>query len=250
MKKELYKTPSKRRPQLETNNDIFNPISKGLNYILHGENNEETSHKRGFHALQIEQHHILLVLICICCFVIYWGFKGDFNLFKKAEKELLKEPTTVVAQPPVSQNDPLTWKVETSTPVNSQQIPTKLVQQMAALYPEVTPSTFRWFRTPKGWNAFYDAEKAKVKFSTEGYWLETEEKNFPLKDIPEYLLARVKMAYTSYTLVSCERETISSGHYYELTLRKNRPDNVNEEFVVYLDEKANNYANLYEGSEY
>ena len=267
MEKERYKDqfPKIKQPELiqeeteETTlsshiNNGLESVSEGFNYLLHGEKEEASPPKppKRIHALEIQQHHILLVLMILCFFIIYWALKDYLNPIKNAHINL---PTTTetpaVTQPPISTSgSPVTWAVEVPTAVNVADLPPKLIDQMAALYPGISPTTYRWFRTPKGWSTYYDAQKAKVKFSTEGYWLETEERDFPLKDIPEYLQARIRMAYTSYTLIKCERETSSSGKYYELTLKKNRPDNINEEFVVYLSEKAYNYANLYEGAEY
>lgn len=248
---ELSEKKGKHRKTPLSNN---NPFIQSVDYLLHGEperhERSKTKKTQSFHALQIEQHHILLVLACILVFTIYWGFKEQLSPFKQLDKFSLKNEQPTVEQPPVTRDSPASWSVEVPTPVNVANMPSKLTHQISLLYPEAKSTSFRWYRTPKGWSAYYDVEKAKIKFSTEGYWLETEERDFPIKDIPEYLQARVKMAYTSYTLVKAERETISSGKYYELTLKKNRPDNINEEFTVYLNEKANNFANLYEGNDY
>jgi hypothetical protein len=245
---DIFKDTSRNDSFLSSLVNLPQSLANGVNYLLHGK--KEDAHQeteRTIHPLEVKQHHILLVMLCILGMTMFGIFKD--SIFPSKNIEVVKEKTLVV-QPPRSSSSPLTWEVEIPTAVNVSDLPPKLITQMSALYPEVEPNSYRWFRTPKGWSAYYDDKKAKVKFSTEGYWLETEERNFPINQIPEYLLARIKMAYTDYTLISCELETLPSGKYYELTLKRNRPDKVNEEFNVYLSEKANNYANLYEGDGY
>jgi Putative beta-lactamase-inhibitor-like, PepSY-like len=239
-----YKDISKEEALSNRLNDGLQSVSNGVDYLLHGDSEEEKP--KIFHPLQVEQHHLLLVLFCIIAILLLYVYKSN----TKPDEKSTHEESISVVQPPTSPDDPATWSVAAATPVNVKNIPTKLIVQMNSLYPDVNPASFRWLRTPKGWNAFYDIEKAKVKFSLEGYWLETEEKDFPIEKIPEYLNKRIKMSYPDYTLTRCERETISSGNYYELMLKRNRPDNINEEFEVYLSEKASNYANLYEGDDY
>jgi hypothetical protein len=245
---DIFKDTSHKDSLLNSLVSLPQSLANGVNYLLHGKKegiNKEND--RIIHPLEVKQHHILLVMLCILGLTLFEIFSDSIFPVKKVEA--VKEKA-VVAQPPRSSSNPLTWEVEVPTAVNVSDLPPKLITQISALYPGVEPNSYRWFRTPKGWCAYYDDKKAKVKFSTEGYWLETEERNFPIDQIPEYLLARIKMAYTSYTLISCELETLPSGKYYELTLKRNRPDKVNEEFNVYLSEKADNYANLYEGEGY
>jgi hypothetical protein len=229
-------------------NEGLQTASNAVDYLLHGSNeeDEEREKKKVFHSLAIEQHHILLVMFCLLAFVIFWAYK---NSIPDIPKQIIQVEKSV-EQPAVSSDNPSTWIVTQPIQVNPSNVPSKLLKQVNILYPDINSNDFRWFRTQKGWNVFYDVQKAKMKFTIEGYWLETEEREFPIEKIPEYLLARIKMSYSDYTLLSCEREIITSGNYYELTLKRNRPDNINEEFTVYLNEKANNYANLYEGSSY
>lgn len=242
-----FKEKSRQEKRSQLFDDGLQTISNGIGYLLHGESEEKEKPKsKLYYPLNIEQHHLLLIMVCILAVVLYFALRKETPTEVKNKERVDME----VEQPQMSIDDPSTWTVTEPIPVNVNNLPKKLITQINILYPDAKPTSFRWFRTVKGWNALDDVDKAKVKFSLEGYWLETEERDFPIEKIPEYLKARLKMSYPDYTLVSCERETISSGHYYELVLKRNRPDKINEEFVVYLNEKASNYANLYEGSSY
>lgn len=59
----------------------------------------------------------------------------------------------------------------------------------------------------------------EVEFSESGDWLETEEENLHVEEVPEAVLADLSKRFPKGKIIKCERETTPTGNFYEIDLR-------------------------------
>ncbi len=103
---DIFKDNSRKNSLLGSLINLPQSLANGVNYLLHGKKeyvHQETD--RIIHPLEVQQHHILLVMFCILGLTTFWIFKD--SIFPSKNVEVVKEKIVVV-QPPRSTYNPLT----------------------------------------------------------------------------------------------------------------------------------------------